>query len=338
MIRKLIGLILCLILIFGVVGCGQPASETGDPQGNNKKTQYLNWAATSTSSSFYPLMVAYSDLINKHVPGAQVTVIETGGTADNLQMVERGEADFGMASDPDLFTALEGIGIYEGDQISRPRLFMLVDPVVYYFVVTEESGINSITELNGKPYSPGMSGSSTERITVDALDAIGVEPKYYPGTLRDAIDAVQDRRAVGFTKCASIKSQDAAIMEVAANIPVRVLNITAEEEQKIKEAYPYFPFYTIPNLYEGEEELRCIGLAVGAIVSKDLPEDLVYAAAKATYENMDYIAEAYPSAKGNDPIQITLEYGMSPLHPGVVKYFQEKGYTVPDNLIPPEMN
>jgi len=66
-------------------------------------------------------------------------------------------------------------------------------------------------------------------------------------------------------------------------------------------------------------------------VSEDLPDDVVYEMTKILYEHLDELRTVHQKAQA-----ITLDTaldGMSiPLHPGAIKYYEEKGLTIPSEL------
>jgi TRAP-type uncharacterized transport system substrate-binding protein len=71
------------------------------------------------------------------------------------------------------------------------------------------------------------------------------------------------------------------------------------------------------------------------VVSADVPEDLVHSMTTIIYDKIDTLRSWIATAKGlyaEDFIRFTC-----PLHPGALKYYKEKGYKIPANLIPPEM-
>ena len=68
-------------------------------------------------------------------------------------------------------------------------------------------------------------------------------------------------------------------------------------------------------------------LAVGA----DLSEDTVYQMTKILFENVDQLRAVHQKAQAIS-LETALD-GMSiPLHPGAIKYYEEKGLTIPENL------
>lgn len=328
-------LILCLALSFTACGGSKPAEKSDEPA---KETLNLSWAATNQSSGYYPFNVACADIINKNVAGVHVTVLESGGTADNLNMIEKGQASLAQASEPNIYEAQKGIGLYAGKPYEKARLLFLANPLAYYFVVSQESKVTKLAELTGKKYNPGLKGSSTEILSYDVLEQIlGYKPDFVPGSTGEAVNAMKDRRIVGFVKSSATNSPDSSLQDVATALPIKVLSFDENEIKKVQEKYPYFRFVDVDgSIYKQEGKIRSIGLLFGPMVSADLPEDLVYQIVKAIFENQDYIAQSYAGVKGVDMLDLTANYSVSYLHPGTIKYLKEKGYQIKEEQIPPE--
>jgi len=76
-------------------------------------------------------------------------------------------------------------------------------------------------------------------------------------------------------------------------------------------------------------------VAVMAMIAVDakLPDDVVYTLAKILFEHLDELKTAHARLA-----VVSLEKaldGMSiPLHPGVVKYYRERGLSIPSELLP----
>jgi len=175
----------------------------------------ISIGATGQASSYYAYHVAVAQLLNKNIPEIQVSVVETGGGADNLKRVANGEVEWGQTSEPDAYECYKGIGLWEGQEPSSDlRLYWAVHPITYLFVVREDSGINSLQELDGKKFNPGGSGSSTERLTEKTLNLMGITPEYYRGGYSDVVEAIKNRRISGYVKSASITKPDATILDL----------------------------------------------------------------------------------------------------------------------------
>jgi TRAP transporter TAXI family solute receptor len=339
MSKKALCLVITVLLMISIVGCGsqKDAGKEDKAKGGDQVTA-LTWAATSQSSGFFPFNVAIAEIINKNIKGVNVTVLETGGTVDNLKLIEQGRAHFGQSGDPDMYEAINGVGAFKGHKFTKSRTIWAAHPKVYFFVVSEQSGVKNYTDLQGKLFNPGLQGSTTEAQTYAILDALGVKPNFAPGGLSDAIDAVKDRRIIGFSKTASAIAPDSSIQNIMTAVKVRVLSLTDEEIKTLQAKLPQYKSIEIDGgLYNQPGKIKALSGVFGTMVSKDLPEELVYKIVKAVFENQRYIEQAYPALKGFDMAKVTAEQATSWLHPGTIKYLREKGYKLPDQVIPPEM-
>jgi hypothetical protein len=61
------------------------------------KTQYLTLAAGASSGESFILGNALKKVVERHYPRIRLTVLETGGTVENLRMLENGRAQLADA-------------------------------------------------------------------------------------------------------------------------------------------------------------------------------------------------------------------------------------------------
>ena len=88
------------------------------------------------------------------------------------------------------------------------------------------------------------------------------------------------------------------------------------------------------GVYRGiDQPVPTIGVWNVMICQASLDTDMVYKLAKALFENNDYLKKIHPSAAYTTP-ENAVKYSPIPLHPGTIKYLEEKGITVPDKLRP----
>ena len=293
-------------------------------------------AATGQSSSYYAYHVAVAQLLQDKL-GYNVTVQETGGGIENKRLLERGHADWGQFAEPDFYEFQRGIGAWEGKAQPNFRVLWLVNPIVYFPVVNKKMGIKSFEDLEGRKFSPGGRGSSTERMTQEFVETIlGIKPDWFRGGYSDAVAAMKDRRIVGYMKSASISAPDATILDVRTAVDIDVLSWSEPQIAKIKERYPYYQFIELKDTpyNTGPVTVRSIYLAIGT--TSDMSEEVAYKIVKTVSENVPFQAGSFPAIKGIDIPRLTLEGAKAPLHAGTVRYFREIGLTVPDELVPPE--
>ena len=61
------------------------------------------------------------------------------------------------------------------------------------------------------------------------------------------------------------------------------------------------------------------------VTSADVSDELVYAVAKAVFENLDDFRKQHPAFANLDPKKMIVDGLSAPLHPGAIKYYKEKG-------------
>ena len=298
----------------------------------------LMWGSTSQSSGLYSMNVAMGDLINKNLSDKfAVTVLETGGTADNFLRMEKDEVQLGQGSATDVYMANNGIAVFEGRQLDKPRFMLAAHPSVYVFAVTKASGVNKLADLQGKKYNPGISGGTTELVSRMIMKSLGISPDYYPGSTGEAVNAIKDRRIMGLTKSTTVTAPDTAIQDIQTVIDMRILSFSTEEAEKVKINHPEFEFITVPGVIYNQDDALTVGELMGICATKELSEEAVYQIVKVILENHDYIEQGYGGVRGQDMEKLTAQ-ASSWLHPGTIRYLREKGYEIRKEQIPPEYN
>lgn len=289
--------------------------------------------STSASSSQYGYFVALSQLINQKVADLDTSVTETGATMDNLRRMSRNQVDFGLVTTNVMYAANEGTGAFEGKPHGG-RLLWVYSIAPQNVVVRKDSGIESLSDISGKKFNPGLKGSATEKTAEAVLDLLGVEPDIVRGSTGEIVDAVKDNRVMGYVKSGAGLKLDASSQEIAAFTPVNVISLSDDERVKVSDSMPELSIVDVPADEGAKIEAYStwgFGLAVAAAESMD--ENTAYEIVKAACEDKTKQASALADVKGVDLAEITLKYASSPLHPGAIKYFKEIGLDVPDRLV-----
>jgi len=322
--------ILCLLLslfTFGIFSTDQSLAA-------GKKL--LAMGSTQSSSSHYAYFVAVAKIINTYVPEVSINVVETGASVDNINRIKKGQLDLGMTTIHLQYQAYHGMGPWKDNPIKDQYVLWVYQPAPQNFVVREDSGVKTVYDLAGKAFNPGMRGSATEKTVEAILDALAVTPNFYRGGTDDTVASVKDNRIVGYVKSgAGVKSLDASTLDIATFTPIRLIGFADKDIAKVQAKYPYLSPVTVPKgIYKDSPGYKTFAMLIGVVASKNLPEDLVYKMVKASHEHFSDQVAAYPSIKGDNLPELTLETCTVPLHPGAIKYYKELGLKIPGNLVP----
>lgn len=299
----------------------------------NAEPQKILIGSTSASSSHYGYFVAVSQIINKQVPALDSSVVETGATMDNLRRLERRQVDLGLVTTNVMHHANAGTGDFAGKPVGS-RLLWIYSLAPQNAIVRKDSGIKTLAGLEGKRFNTGLKGSATEKTTDAVFALLGIKPDVLRGSTGEVVAAVKDNRAVGYVKSGAGLKLDASSREIATFTPIEILGLDAAQAAKIASGMPELSMVDVPaDAKNGTAAYKTWGFGVGASASAELDEKLAYAIVKAICEDKDVQAAAFSEAAGVDIAEMTLKFATSPLHPGAVRYFKERGLDVPARLM-----
>ncbi|MEW6261598.1 MAG: TAXI family TRAP transporter solute-binding subunit [Thermodesulfobacteriota bacterium] len=281
------------------------------------------------ASTYYAFAVGVSNAIMAGAPEIKITLEDSPGSMVNVkESLKRN--DFLFTSPPDLIqSAIRGEGQFTEKGYDQIRSLWPVPGLVMHWVVTKDSGVKTLADLAGKRFIPGGAGSAGAKITVQVLEALGVKGQVELLTvdLNEGVQAVKNRRAVGF--CTASSPPASMVTEIAATMPVRLLELPDAAYEKAAKG---FARYVIPaGTYKGvDQDIKTISLLVGLYTKADLSEDTAYKITKAFWENRPVWEKAHPAMKllKMDDLNALV----AKIHPGALKYYEEIGFKVSDQL------
>jgi len=287
----------------------------------------ITMGTTSPTSSHFTISVAMSKAIETGMEGTTVNVIETGASVDNVLRLARDEIDLGLATTDILISARNGTGKFEGNAIPDTVALYPYSASVLLFAVTEESGVTSLEELDGKKFNPGIRGSAAETLTTNVLSMFDINADLVHGSVGDAVEGIKNRQIIGYSKYGAADSVDATLQELMTSTKMRLIGFTEEQEKAATEAMEGVAFTTLPEgLIPGSEAIRVPKLNVFFLTRTGvMDEQTAYDIARSMHENMNLLVEAWPQLAGYDiaaDAVATIEAGI-PYHPGAVRYWRE---------------
>ncbi|MFO1188073.1 MAG: TAXI family TRAP transporter solute-binding subunit [Alphaproteobacteria bacterium] len=311
--------------VFGAVilAAGMALSDPASAQVKNTVVM----GSTASSSSHYAAAVGMSKAIKETYPAMNVTVLETGASVDNIRRMTRNEVDFGLVGSDVAVLAINGQGQFEGRAVPDLVVLYVYDNAALNIAVRTDSSVNSLAELSGKKINPGIRGSAAESLTRQSFDLLNIKPDWAPGTVKDAVEGVQNRQLVGYSKYGVGTTLDATLRELLTATNMKVLGFSQEQEKLVMANIKGITFVTLPaNLVPNNPAVR-----VPAIQSlymgrqSAMNDDTAYAIARSIYEKRQYLIDAFPHLKDEFDFKAqalrTEDIGLK-LHPGAKKFWE----------------
>lgn len=333
--KKLLVVTVCvLIVISSIVGCStskQPETGPDQKQGESIQEIKMILATGGTAGTYYPLGGAIADVWNTNIPGCNIVAQATGASVENMKLIEKKEAELALIQNDIAEYAATGIEAFEGKPLNSGRGIATLYPEVIQIIVSEDSPVNSIKDIKGMRVSVGAPGSGNEANARQILGTLGLTyDDIKPFYLSYAESADQFKDGHIDVILLTTGAPNAGIQDVSAVKKIKFISLTEDEIAQIQGKYPFLtPFTMKAGTYSHQDyDVETVAVQAIVITHKDQPDDIIYSLTKTLWENQEYLAQVNSKAKymdANDPVKgITI-----PLHPGAVKYYEEKGIKLP---------
>ncbi|MEQ9244104.1 TAXI family TRAP transporter solute-binding subunit [Roseovarius indicus] len=292
--------------------------------------------SVSASSSHYAYFVAVGQLINENAEGLRASVVETGGTMDNVRRMARGQVDFGTVTTNVQRHAAEGTNEFE-DNAQDLTLLWVYTGAPQNVVVRADADVDSLEDLKEVRFNPGMRGSATEATTEAVFETLGLSADFVRGSTTDIVGMIKDNRVAGYVKSGAGNKLDGSTMDIATSTDISILGLTDDQAETLRSEMPDISVVDVPEgAADGLPAYTAWSFGVGVAAPSTLDEDVVYQVVKVIMEDKEAQANAMSSLRGMNLADVTLQYGTIPLHPGAARWFEEQGIELPEKLKPAE--
>lgn len=292
--------------------------------------------SVSASSSHYAYFVAVGQLINENAEGLRASVVETGGTMDNVRRMARGQVDFGTVTTNVQRHAVEGTNDFEGKAQDLTLLWVYTG-APQNVVVRADADVDSLEDLKEVRFNPGMRGSATEATTEAVFETLDLSADFVRGSTTDIVGMIKDNRVAGYVKSGAGNKLDGSTMDIATSTDISILGLTDDQAETLRSEMPDISVVDVPEgAADGLPAYTAWSFGVGVAAPSTLDEDVVYQVVKVIMEDKEAQANAMSSLKGMNLADVTLQYGTIPLHPGAARWFEEQGIELPEKLKPAE--
>jgi uncharacterized protein len=261
-----------------------------------------------------------------------VTPQATQGADQNVLLLESGDAQLTFVTMGVALQAWNGTGAWtHGKQLRTMRALLPMYDTPFQFVALPDSGINSLADLAGKRVGVGPQGGTGGVYSPLVFKALEIAATLRYGAWDTLTAQLQSHLMEALAVTVGVPTPLIAKLDAAA--AMQFIAPTEEEITKLRNAMPELgvsvvPPGTYPSL---KSPYKTIGLFNFGVVSKDLPDDLVYAILKASYANHDRMMKVHPAAQESVVANLRRNEFL-PYHPGALRYYREIGVEIPADL------
>jgi TRAP transporter TAXI family solute receptor len=295
--------------------------------------QNISIATGGTGGVYYPMGGGLASVLSKYVPGMQATAEVTGGSVDNLKLIDSGKPYVGFSMADAALDAAKGEDKFKGHKVNLRTLAILY-PNRMHVVTVEGTKINKFSDLKGRRVSTGSPGSATEVMAFRLLEAAGIDKD--KDIKRERLGAAESANAMKDGKIDAffwVGGLPTSAVQDLANTPGTKIKLIDHADLVPKMNAKYGNLYVedvIPkSTYHGMDADNHQATVMNILVANANMDD------KTAYNIVKTIFEKQPElvAVHKEAANIKLENQKAsatpvPFHPGALKYFAEKGLKV----------
>lgn len=298
----------------------------------------ISIGTASKNGSYYPLGTAISEVINKYCSGFKAVPEVSTGLSENIKKLGEGNIEMGISYSDLSYFAYNGTGRYKDSPIVSLRsLFALGELQPLQIFTLADSDIKTIHDFRGKRIGMGPQGSTGETegkkvLEFYDLDYESIQPVFI--SYNDVVKAFKGGTIDAFIHRGSLRL--AFLIKLTNDIKLRMIPINLPDEFFKK--YPYYAVHVIPKkTYKNiNYKVQTIAVRMNMLTSikSGLTEDDIYQLLQVIWKREKKWTSAHVAFKNKISFKDAILGLGVPLHPGAVKFYKEKGFSIPENLLP----
>jgi uncharacterized protein len=270
---------------------------------------------------------AIADTLRETDPTLTTQLEATGGSTQNIPLLEASKLDLALVEGTVAYEALDGIGRPPADL----RLVAAMYPSPGMFVVRGDSSYRTIRDLQGQRVVFGVATSGLVVLARYVLEGMNLDMR------RDFDAVLLEHAADGPPKVVS--GEAAALWGAGSGWPgfvavargpqgARFIGPETQDITRIQARHPFLKEMIVAaNSYPGQDRgITTVGTWSMILARPGLSDDAAYRFARALHRGQPALGQRLAQAQATTP-ENTLVAAPRPglLHPGVARYFREIG-------------
>jgi len=291
----------------------------------------VTYKSASAGTAYYQMGVELAEAIRQGTEGdVVVTLEESQGSVQNVMEVMARQGNYVFTTPPGLVeSALAGSGPFAERQSPRfeeIRGLFPIPAITMHFVLAGDEGVVDIEALEGKEIliGQGTFGAREAQRYLELFDLID-RVEVANANIGSGPDALKNGQIDAFVTASSFPTPN--VIETAASMPISLVSLSDEQIELTVSARQTIPAGTYAGI---DEDVSTTSLPVIAYTTTGMDDDTAYTLTRTFWERRDAMAEetAWWGSITHDMIGNIA----GTLHPGAVRYYDEAGIEIPDEL------
>ncbi|MCI0509621.1 hypothetical protein C8E00_10420 [Chromohalobacter marismortui] len=285
----------------------------------------LIFGTGGTGGTYYPIGGALKGVFEASDIIDDIQVVSTGASVQNINNITDGLNQIAIVMSDVAYDAINGENQFDGRPADIKALAGLY-PNVVQIVATEDSGVDSIADLEGKRVGVGKVGSGVEQSAKKVLESAGltyddlaqVSHTGYADSVTGMSNGNLD--AAFFTSGVP----NSSITGLMQSTDIKFVPVTGEVADKLLEAYPYYEPYTLPagapERYGLDAEVDTVAIRNMLIVDSDMRDAVAEELTQRFYDYLNSEKVSVGALKQFDPDTMNKNL-VAPVHPGAQSFY-----------------
>ena len=288
----------------------------------------LSIGTASAGGTFYIIGAGMADILSKQLPNTNAVAEQTGGSVENINLLDNKDLEMAMAP-----TAI-AIPAARGEKPFKKKMALMTGWMIYdaplHIVALKKSGLKTFYDLKGKKVSIGPSGSGANAQTLNVLEAHGITKNDFKPVFtgyEQAGDAVSDGLLDAAAIMGSVPVPAVESLATLKEIVLIEMDPAAMNKMETLTGMPYLPTTLPPKTYKGQDRPVILQSAPSYIwLHPNMDEALAYSIVKIVFANIDKLVNIHPTARQFKILsKREIDRLGVPVHPGILKYAKEIG-------------
>jgi len=314
--RAVGALIASCVCAMATAGCGEAPARAAATR------PAVRIATGLPGASFRPLSEAILKGLRAQLPAIEFVPVDTAGSNVNLEHIEAGTADIGLAYSDGAYRAyideLRGRG-----NSDAARAIAVLHPASVHVLVRSSAPIHSIADLKGLRIAAGASGTGTAFTSETLLRFFGVAPPrelVQALSFEDSVDALMRGRVdAAFV----VSSDPVESIRLATDSGARLVDISGDSLDQLLTDYPFFRRSVIPSHTYSKQTAPVLTVAVDTLLvcRRQLDDEIVRSVTAAFFRILPDLAAEFDALQSVDLDRAPA--APVPLHPGAALFYRE---------------